>query len=189
MRQHADRREILEKILNHLSLLSMPAYLIAFSCYGWHLPGQEGTIDRNHNIPDTRPLDPNPSLHQHAQASLRQAPFQMDAAQRAVTLDAIREVCGSKNWRLLTAHVRSNHVHTVVDADAAPELIMTTFKAYASRALNRRAPIQRDRIRWARHGSTRCLWSPKLIDSAIRYVLEKQGAPMACHRPLQFRKT
>jgi hypothetical protein len=35
-------------------------------------------------------------------------------------------------------------------------------------------------LRWARHGSTRYLWSSDKGDAAVRYVLEKQGEPMAC---------
>jgi REP element-mobilizing transposase RayT len=116
------------------------------------------------------------------EASLRQMPFELDADQREITLEAMREVSRYKNWRLLAAQVRSNHVHIVVDADAAAELVMNAFKAYASRALNLARPGERGRIRWARHGSTRHLWSGEGIDSALRYVLEKQGEPMACYR-------
>jgi hypothetical protein len=58
---------------------------------------------------------------------------------------------------------------------------MDTFKRYASRALNLMAPRQKGRIHWARHGSTKHLWSAEIIDAAIHYVLEKQGQPMARH--------
>ena len=89
-----------------------------------------------------------------------------------------------KNWRLLAVQVRSNHVHIVVEADASPEFVMNAFKAYASRALNLAYPQQKGRIRWTRHGSTRHLWSAEKIDAAVKYVLEKQGDPMACYRLL-----
>jgi REP element-mobilizing transposase RayT len=105
----------------------------------------------------------------------------LDPDQRAVTLDALREVCRTKNWLLLAAQVRSNHMHIVVDADRTPEFIMNTFKSYASRALNSLEPRERGRLRWARHGSIRCLWSPEIVDAAMSYVLDKQGEPMACH--------
>ncbi len=111
------------------------------------------------------------------------SPFEMDAEHRAVVLQAIGDVCHHKQWSLLAAHVRSNHVHTVVDAnDVAPEFVMNAFKSYASRALNLRSPMQKGRIRWARHGSTRYLWSRERLEAAMRYVLEKQGEPMACYR-------
>ena len=99
-----------------------------------------------------------------------------------MTLAAISEVCRYKHWQLIAAQVRSNHVHTVVDADVSPELVMNAFKAYASRALNLADSRERGRTRWARHGSTRHLQSRENIDAAVRYVLEKQGDPMACYR-------
>lgn len=107
----------------------------------------------------------------------------MDADQRANALKAIREVCRYKQWVLLAAHVRTNHVHTVVDpgADVAPEFVMNAFKSYASRALNLCTPDAKGRLRWARHGSTRYLVSRDEIEAAVRYVLEKQGEPMARH--------
>jgi REP element-mobilizing transposase RayT len=146
------------------------------------MSGQQDAIDSHHNVPGTRPPDPNPQLRQHMESSLRQPPFEMDAGQRAITLEAIGDVCRHKQWSLLAAHVRSNHVHTIVDAnDVAPEFVMNAFKSYASRALNLHSPPQRGRIRWTRHGSTRYLWSKERLDSAMRYVLEKQGEQMACY--------
>jgi REP element-mobilizing transposase RayT len=116
------------------------------------------------------------------EALLKQKPFELDADQRTITLRAILEVSRYKRWRLLAAQVRSNHVHIVIDADVAPEFVMNAFKAYASRALNLACPGEKGRIRWARHGSTRHLWSGERIDAAVRYVLEKQGEAMACYR-------
>jgi REP element-mobilizing transposase RayT len=176
-RQGADRPE---KIPFLQPLHCIAAYLITFSCYGWHLPGQEGAVDRDHNVPGSRLREPRAKLHQYVAASLKQEPFELDADQRAVTLEAIREVCRYKKWLLLAAHVRTNHVHTVVEAAVAPEFVMNTFKSYASRALNRHG--FQDRLRWARHGSTRYLVSREEIEPAVRYVLDKQGEPMAFHQ-------
>jgi len=113
---------------------------------------------------------------------MKQMPFELDSAQRSIMLDAIRGVGRHKGWLLLAAQVRTTHVHIVVEADASPEFIMNAFKAYASRALNLADPRQKRRIRWTRHGSTLHLWSREKVDAAIRYVLEKQGEPMACYR-------
>ena len=78
------------------------------------------------------------------------------------------------------ALVRTNDVHVVVAADQSPERVMNTFKAYASRALNRTALDRLDRRRWARHGSTRHLWTRTAISAAVHYVVCEQGQPMAC---------
>ncbi|MGA2713310.1 MAG: transposase [Bryobacteraceae bacterium] len=80
--------------------------------------------------------------------------------------------------KLHAAHVRTNHVHVVVEANVRPELVMNTFKSYASRSLNRRGSDEPDRKRWARHGSTRWLWKDEDVQEAIRYVVSEQGEPM-----------
>ncbi len=160
---------------------SIAAYLITFYCYGSHLAGQEGSVDRNHNVPGTRLPEPRLNLRQFKEASLKQEPFEMNSDQRGVTLEAIRGVCHHKRWELLAAHLRTNHVHVVVAGDATPEFVMNTFKSYASRALNLHEPETKGRLRWARHGSTRYLFACDQIDAAVRYVVEKQGEPMACH--------
>ena len=84
-----------------------------------------------------------------------------------------------RGWKLLAAHVRSSHVHVIVDGEAPPEKVMNDFKAYASRALNRLGREQPGRRRWAQHGSTRWLWKDQDVREAIRYVVEEQGEPMA----------
>jgi REP element-mobilizing transposase RayT len=82
---------------------------------------------------------------------------------------------------LLAAHVRTSHVHAVVEADVEPEKIMADFKVYASRRLNRTGFEDPSRKRWARHGSTRWLWKDEDVRSAVRYVVEEQGEPMAVY--------
>ena len=66
-----------------------------------------------------------------------QPAYHMDQTRRDAVLQAIQEVCGYRGWNLLAAHVRSNHVHTVVEAEAEPERVMNDFKIYASRRLTR----------------------------------------------------
>jgi REP element-mobilizing transposase RayT len=107
-----------------------------------------------------------------------QEPYVLDQAGRTAVLAAIRKHCKHRGWNLLAAHVRSNHVHTIVDAEARPERIMNDFKSYASRELNQLGSDGPDRKRWARHGSTRWLWKDEDVRHAVRYVIEEQGEPM-----------
>ena len=65
-----------------------------------------------------------------------QPPHDLDGDSRAVVLQALEQVRRHRGWNLLAAHVPSNHVHIVVEADVPPEKAMNDFKAYASRALN-----------------------------------------------------
>jgi len=112
---------------------------------------------------------------------MRQAPHLLDQDSRSAVLQALREVCVHRGWGLLAAHVRTNHVHVVVETEVAPEKIMNDFKTYASRSLNSIGRDGLDRKRWARHGSTRWLWKEQDVLEAIRYVVEGQGEPMAVY--------
>jgi REP element-mobilizing transposase RayT len=109
---------------------------------------------------------------------MNQAPYWLDIDRRATVLAALHEVCLHRKWNLLAAHVRTNHVHVVVEAEARPEMVMHAFKAYASRGLNRLGIDDADRKWWARHGSTRWLWKDSDVQEAIRYVVYGQGEPM-----------
>ena len=108
-----------------------------------------------------------------------QQPYRMDERRRKAVLTSLQERCSQKNWSLLAAHVRTNHVHLVVEGEARPERMMNDLKSYASRFLNRMGLDQSARKRWARHGSTRWLWKPESVTAAIRYVIDRQGEPLA----------
>jgi len=155
-------------------------YFITFSCYGAHLHGDEsGSVDRCHNLPGSRLLEADPQRAAAERQRMNQTPYWLDRYSRTVVLEALQEVCLHRGWTLLAAHVRTNHVHVVVAADTRPEKVMTTFKSYASRSLSRLGCDAPDRKRWARHGSTRWIWKDHDVQEAIRYVVEKQGEPMA----------
>ena len=118
-----------------------------------------------------------------------QDPYVLDEAGRAVVLAAIQRHCAYRGWNLLAAHVRSNHVHTIVEAETRPERIMNEFKSYASRELNRLTSDGPERKRWARHGSTRWLWKDEDVRHALQYVIDEQGEPMALFVAEEFDAT
>jgi REP element-mobilizing transposase RayT len=154
-------------------------YLITFACYGGRFHGDEsGSVDRRHNLPGSRLLEADPQRALVERQSMNQTPYSLDPDGRAAVLEALREVSLHRGWNLLAAHVRTNHVHVIVEADGRPERVMNAFKSYASRGLNRLGRDGPDRKRWARHGSTRWLWKDQDVQEAIRYVVEEQGAPM-----------
>ena len=155
-------------------------YFITFVCYGEHIHGDEsGSADPLHNVPGHPFLEANPQRVTVERKRMDQEPYRLDRDGRATVLDSIKEVCLHRNWNLLAAHVRTNHVHVVVEAEVRPEKIMNDFKSYASRGLNSLGRDGSDRKRWARHGSTRWLWKDSEVRDAIRYVVEDQGEPMA----------
>src|ERR1039457_2766062 len=155
-------------------------YFITFACYGVHLHGDEsGSVDRRHNLPGSRGLEADPQRASAARQSMKQVPYSLDRDGRATVLEALREVCLHRGWSLLAAHVRTNHVHVVVEAEVRPEKVMNAFKSYASRGLNRLGGGEADRRRWSHHGRTRWLWKDEDVREALQYVIEGQGEPMA----------
>jgi REP element-mobilizing transposase RayT len=155
-------------------------YFLTFACYGAHLHGDEsGSVDRHHNRFGARALAPDPRRAAAERRGMNQRPYELDNDSRTVVLESLQEVCSHRGWNLLAAHVRSNHVHIILEAEIRPEKVMNDFKAYASRALNRLEGDEAGRRRWARHGSTRWLWKDRDVREAIRYVVEEQGEPMA----------
>jgi REP element-mobilizing transposase RayT len=115
------------------------------------------------------------------QERMKQQPYSLDAVRREVVLEALREACIRRNWDLLAAQVRTNHVHVVVQADQKPEHVLNALKCNASRSLNQRRLESAGRRRWARHGSTRYLWNRAAVTTAIHYVVSEQGEPMAIY--------
>jgi REP element-mobilizing transposase RayT len=159
-------------------------YFITFSCYGARLHGDElGSVDRNHNVVGSRVLDANPQRVLAESQRMLQEPYVLDQASRAVVLASLQQHCSHRGWNLLAAHVRSTHVHVIVEAEIRPERIMNEFKSYASRDLNRLRNDGPNRRRWARHGSMRWLWKDQDVQDAIQYVVEGQGEPMLCSLP------
>ena len=155
-------------------------YLITFACYGCHLHGSEsGSVDVAHNMHGTPILEGDSARVAFEGQRMDQSAYHMDQTRRDAVLEAIQEVCVHRAWRLLAAHVRSNHVHTVVEAEVPPERVMGDFKAYASRRLNAMRLDEPNRKRWGRHGSTRWLWKPQHVSAAMQYVVAEQGEAMS----------
>ncbi|MBP3957101.1 transposase [Gemmata sp. G18] len=162
--------------------MSAIAYFITFSTYGTWLHGDErGSVDRNNNAAGEVLLPENADLLRTRKALMNAPEYRMKAPERETVLTAIRQHAEIRDWRLLAVHVRTNHVHLVVVGDAKPERMMTEFKAYASRALNRNSPAGAQRKYWTRHGSTRWLNTDESVLRAIEYTVSEQGEPMAVY--------
>ncbi len=101
--------------------------------------------------------------------------MKLDGFQRPLVENAIREVCVYRRYELFALQARSNHVHCVTFSADKPEIMMNTFKAYATRNLRERKLLSVEAKLWSRHGSTRYLWTEKHIETAIDYVINGQG--------------
>jgi REP element-mobilizing transposase RayT len=97
-------------------------------------------------------------------------------AQQAIVLETIKKHCKLKDWKLYAVHVRSNHIHLIVEAREKPEKIMSGLKAWATRMLRRKGyEIQKV---WTRNGSTKYIFSHEKLNEKIKYVIDGQGEKM-----------
>ena len=158
------------------------AYFITFSTYGTWLHGTskgKGSVDREHNQHGMAFVEPDASREQRSRHAMKQPAYTMQAQERDIVRDAIVALCRAKAWRLLAAHVRSNHVHIVVAVDREANRVMSDIKAAASRGLTRAGFDDARRKRWTRHGSTLHLFDAATVADKIDYTLNRQGAPMS----------
>jgi REP element-mobilizing transposase RayT len=153
------------------------AYLITIRTYGTWLHGDErGSMDRReHNRYGAPKIAPNRRLVKAEQSQLKRSPVTLNEAQRVVVEQAIREVSAHRGYQLLAVNARTNHVHSVVAAACEPEIVMNTFKAYATRHLREAGLLPPEVKPWSRHGSNPYLWTPEQVDRAIDYVINGQG--------------
>jgi REP element-mobilizing transposase RayT len=164
--------------------VSVLAYFISFRAYGTWLHGHpEGSVDDEHNKPDTPLLPADPARASRESGALKHPPVELDAERRFVVDAAIRSVCAHRGWRLRALHVRSTHVHVVVSAAPAPERVMNDFKAWSTRRMREAGALPREIEPWSYHGSTRYLNTPTSLQRAIDYTLHEQGPALPMTRP------
>ena len=93
--------------------------------------------------------------------------------------DAILDTSRVRSWRVHALHVRTNHVHGVVDSELPGSRVIHDWKAYAPRALRSAGLVSAERIIWTHVGAVQLIRSNEHLRLAIRYVLDRQGEPMA----------
>jgi REP element-mobilizing transposase RayT len=149
-------------------------YLVTFTCYGSHLPGDARNSFDHVRRGQRRVLRPNPGLESYARRVMRQAEYRLLSCEsRELVRDAIMSVCEFRGWVLYALHIRTNHVHGIVDAAVSPSRILNDWKAYATRSL--RDP---GRLHWTHGGSTRTILTPAGLTRAMHYVVCSQGEQM-----------
>ena len=160
------------------------AYHITFTTYGTWLHGDNrGSVDKDNNQYGSDFVKPNLVLIKKEQCALKNPPVTLSQSQRRIALKAILDVCRFESWCAYAVHVRSNHIHIVVNGDEKPEDMLVKFKRYTTIALRNIEGKSAIKKYWTKHGSTRYLWTKESLCSAIRYVKNEQG------KPLEFGRT
>jgi REP element-mobilizing transposase RayT len=152
-------------------------YLITFRCYGTWLHGDErGSVDRRYyNTFGAPKIAPDAEKVLRKASQRKHQPFFLGQRERMIVENAIKEVSISRGYGLFALNVRTNHAHLVTSNSGTPERMMSSFKAYATRALRANRLIEHDQPPWSRHGSTRYLWTDEHVSQAIDYVVNGQG--------------
>ena len=158
------------------------AYFLTFRTYGTWLPGDvRESVDKNYNQPNTPKKHPNEHLLTKSSQHMLHLPCILTSIERDIVLNAIICACKKYQWRLFAAHVRSNHIHVLVQSNKAPEHIMTQLKAHATRRLRKEISKSQYQKVWARHGSTKYIWREENLHLTLHYVIDEQGDRQACH--------
>jgi len=145
-------------------------YFITWTTYGTWLPGDaRGWRKRGQGEQIPQPL-----LEQWCQEQMKGEAVLLQPHDRWTVEDACHEHCQFREWQLLAANARTNHVHVVVAANAAPKTVRDQLKANCTRRLRSQAtPLKVERT-WTRGGDCEILDTDEDIESAVLYVLEAQ---------------
>jgi REP element-mobilizing transposase RayT len=155
------------------------AFMFTWSTYGTWLPGDErGWVDhrRGFQLPD-------PIRELEAAAKMTEDACRLNQAQREQVHEQIAETCGYRRWHLYAVNCRSNHLHAVISASAAPKTMREQLKAWCTRRLKddeRRRILPGAKLRenwWAERGSIRWIYDDNGLESAVLYVLDGQDDP------------
>ena len=165
-------------------------YLLTFSCYGTWLHGDaRGSVHRNQNLPGSRFVEPSAAWEAYERSLMKESAYQLDDVARNIANQALQDACGYREWNLLAAHVRSTHIHIVLDLDSEPERAIAYLKARITHQI-RVSGLDAGRNRfWSKFVSNVRLGDERAVEQAVCYVLEKQGSPMATYLNPNWNRT
>ncbi len=179
----------------------MRHWLLTSTTYGTWLPGDErGSVTsvRERRVGDpaslnrvehARPGDsyelPMSALRRSALAAMRAEPVWLGKPYAQTLIRQFQETAAHRGWMLLAVAVMANHFHLVVGVtgDPEPRRVLADFKAYGSRALNRRFGAPRSGDWWTSGGSKRKLPDEVAAMAAVNYVLHRQERPLVTWSP------
>ena len=179
----------------------MRSWLLSNTYYGTWLPGDErGSVtsvrDRRpedppsdfrfeHDLPGTPYDDEMPGLRAAALEQMKGPPVYFDLEKAEIVFAQFQETARYRGHVLRAIAIMSNHLHFVVqvEGDPDPARLLADFKAYGSRALNRRFGKPPSDTWWTTKGSKRILKDERALANAIHYVLYEQPKPLLVWSP------
>ena len=155
-------------------------YFITMRAYGTWLHGDKRlSVNRKNNQYDTPKIKRNGYFEKQMIDELKYPPIYFDQAKREIIKTAIENTCQRSHWHIYALHVRTNHLHIVLQADQQVDDVMRILKTNATILLRKKGEIEQDRKVWSRHGSTKYLWTDQSIYYTCEYTITEQGHQMA----------
>lgn len=156
------------------------AYLITFRCCGTWLHGDiRGSADKFNNKYQSPFIEANKIRETGNRNKLKSEPTTLDAKQREIVEQTVREVCEFRDWALHCVNVRTNHVHIIVSTgNYSAKSALNAFKAYSTKNFRKNNLWNYEHSPWSDKGSERFLWNEKSLETAIEYVASGQGAKL-----------
>ncbi len=150
--------------------------LFTFTTYGAHPHGADtGSVSRHHRNWGSPTLPSNPAWQDQAQRLMAEPAFILGPQDRKLVLNSVLDACAYRGWHLFCVHIRTNHVHAILQTDVQVARVLAYLKARATFVLKTLHPHRR-RF-WSKHGSTRYLWNRTSLAAALDYVMNGQGTP------------
>ena len=164
-----------------------PAYFITFTTYGnWMHGDARESIDPKHNQFLTPRIKQNKNLQNNMREKMRGQIIILNELQRETVLKSIIHASNHYHWRLYAAHVRTNHIHILINAMEKPDRVTTKIKSFATRFLKTHHPEIPIQKLWARGKSARYVWDLAFLSIVHNYIIEEQGKKMACYSDRMF---
>jgi len=151
------------------------AYFITFTTYGTWLHGDcRGSVIRRCGCSEKLP--PNTALYNYENRLRKHPPVVLNAAQRKIVHDAVIRHCAHRQWYLIALHVRSNHLHAIVQANSPIKQVTQQLKQWSTRSL-RQAGMEAPVV-WTSGASRNYIYEPSKLRQKVHYVLFEQGEMM-----------
>jgi REP element-mobilizing transposase RayT len=138
-----------------------------------------------HDIPGIPYESEMPGLRAAALEQLKGPAIYLDLEKAEIVFKQFLETAGIRGHTIRAIAIMYNHLHFVVQVkdDPDPNRVLGDFKAYGSRALNKRFGKPPSETWWTLRGSTRKLKDELALAAAINYVLYKQPNPLLVWSP------
>ena len=155
----------------------MTHWHITFGTYGTRLHGGElPTVDRDHNVPGTPVLGPDPSRESFESELLKYERIYLSDEQRRFVEGTVPTICERGGWTHIVSAAQPDHVHVLLGAD--PERhgkqIRRWLKRWLGEALSER--WERAGPWWTEGGSTKATGDDEYFANVVKYITRQRAS-------------